>query len=542
MSYVPGLILPHIGDQRPRILTSPPRISSRGREAVEMAQICGLDLDPWEVLALDEMLGVREDGRWAAKDVGIIAGRQNGKDVILEARELFGLFLSEDEELIIHSAHLFDTSIRHFNRVLQLIESTPDLDRFLTSHKGSVSRSHGNEGIEIFRDGAKRELRFKTRTAGGGRGYTCDCLILNEAMILSGIAVGAILPALSAVPNPQVIYAGSAGMKHSVAFGRVRARGMGRLRPDGSRECTDPNLAFMEWSIDACGQFCLPDCEEHDQQPFRFDPRASETERIRKMNRLIISYAKANPGFGIRIGGVESPELSLEHIESERRQLDPDEFQRERLGVGDWPVEGETWKIIDEESWKACLDMTSSPLDPVSFGIDMTPDRKYACIVVAGLNPDGMVHVEITGGDELDHKSGDRWVAPRILELAERWKPCAIVIDKASQAGSLIGGLEAKGLTIESPTRRQYAQACGWLGSAVVPPRGGEHLLVHRDQVPLTTAVAGVDKRALDELWVWDTTAAAVDISPLRAATLAIWGFQEKANEAPASEPWVVVM
>jgi len=205
-------------------------------------------------------------------------------------------------------------------------------------------------------------------------------------------------------------------------------------------------------------------------------------------------------------------------------------------------VEGEAWRVVDELSWKACIDRTSSPLDPVSFGVDMTPDRKYACIVAAGLNPDGMVHVEITGGDELDHKASDRWVVARLEELIETWKPCAIVIDKASQAGSMIGTLESKGIEVISPTRREFAQSCGWFGSAVVPPRGSDHLVVHRDQVPLTTAVAGADKRNLDELWVWDTANAAVDLSPLRAATLAVWGHQQKANEASASEPWVVVM
>jgi len=537
----PRLVLPPMGVQIPRILTSPPRVSSRGQEAVELAEIAGLDLDPWESLSLDEILGVRADGRWAAKDVGLIAGRQNGKDVILEARELFGLFLAEDEELLIHSAHLFDTSIRHFNRVLQLIESTPDLEAFLNKRGGRISRSHGDEGIEIIRDGAKRELRFKTRTAGGGRGYTCDCLILNEAMILSGIAVGAILPTLSAVPNPQVIFAGSAGNKQSTALGRLRQRGLGKVRPDGTRVCTDESLAFMEWSIDACGQFCPQDCEVHDQQPFPFDPRMPEVERIRKTNRLIVSYTKANPGWGIRIGGVESPELSFEHIESERRQLDPDEFQRERLGIGDYPVEGESWRVIDEASWRACTDMTSSPVDPLSFGIDMTPDRKHACIVVAGLNPDGLAHVEISGGDELDHRSGDRWIVPRMVELAERWKPRSIVIDKASQAGSLIGPLEKEGLVIESPTTREFAQSCGWFGSAVVPPRGGTNLIVHRDQVPLTAAVAGADKRVLAELWAWDKAGAAVDISPLVAATLAVWGLHHGAENGESSEPWVMV-
>ncbi len=534
----PRLVLPETGDQTPRIYCVPPKISSRGQEALELAEIAGLTLDPWEALVMDEMLGVQHDGRWASKDFGLITGRQNGKDVCLETRELFGLFLSEEDELIIHSAHLFDTSLRHFQRIEQLIESTPDLDRFLVTHKGSVSRSHGSEGFEIIRDGVKRELRFRTRTEGGGRGWTCDCLIFNEAMILSGVTVGAIYPTLSAVPNPQVLFVGSAGMRHSTALGRLRRRGLRR----------EPRVGLMEWSIEECSQFCSEDCEVHDQKQFKIKHGMTDDEIIRKTNRLIISYSKANPGWGIRIGGVNDARQSFEHIEGEKRQMDPDQFDRERLGLGDWPIEDDAWLVIDEASWKICADETSSPVGTVAFAIDMTPDRRHVCIVVAGINPDGLTHVEITGADDLDHRPNGNWVVPRIEELIERWNPCAVVIDKASQAGSLIkdlekdgGAMKLRGMEVTTPTARDYAHACGWFGSAVVPPRGQSPLLVHRNQLPLTLAVAGAAKRDLAELWAWDRKSTTTDISPLVAATLAVWGLQTRADDAEPAAPWVVV-
>jgi hypothetical protein len=43
---------------------------------------------------LERALGVREDGKWAAFEVGLDVSRQNGKGGILEARELAGLFCS----------------------------------------------------------------------------------------------------------------------------------------------------------------------------------------------------------------------------------------------------------------------------------------------------------------------------------------------------------------------------------------------------------------------------------------------------------------
>ncbi|MFE0101165.1 terminase [Streptomyces sp. NPDC059009] len=514
-----GVVIPGRGDQAPRILSAPPRVSSAGADVAELAEIAGLTLDPWQRLVLDNALGQRADGTWSAFEVGLVVGRQNGKGVVLEARELASLFLL-DEELCIHSAHLFDTSLEAFKRILGLIESTPDLDRMVKR----VSRSHGEEGIEVFRDGALRRLRFRSRTAGGGRGFSCDCLVLDEAMILTDRAVGAILPTLSAVPDPQVWYTGSSGTRDSTALGRVRTRGIGG---------DDPRLCYLEWSIDPCTQFCPVNCEDHDAQSFTPDPRWSQEEHDRQLSRLYASYPRANPGFGIRIGGTQSPERSVEHIEAERRSMSAEEFARERLGVGDWPVEGESWRVIGEAYWKACVDAASVPDGELSFGVELTPDRKAGCIVVAGLNGDGLTHIEITSSDVLDHRPGDRWIVPRIKELAARWRPRAVVINRASQAGALIPALEKAGITVLSPTAREYAQACGSLASAVVPIRGNSPTLVHLDQVPLTTAVAGVEKRAVADLWAWDQRSAAVDISPLQAATLALWGLQQSDKKAP---------
>lgn len=516
-----GPVVPGRGSQAPRILSAPPRVSSAGADVAELASIAGLELDAWQRLVLEESLGQRADGTWSAFEVGLIVGRQNGKGVVLEARELASLFLL-DEELCIHSAHLFDTSLEAFKRILGLIENTPDLERMVKR----VSRSHGEEGIEVFRDGALRRLRFRSRTAGGGRGFSCDCLVLDEAMILTDRAVGAILPTLSAVPDPQVWYTGSSGNRDSTALGRVRTRGIAG---------TDPRLCYLEWSIDPCSQFCPPTCEEHDAQTFSPDPRWSDAEYNRQLSRLYASYPKANPGFGIRIGGTRSPERSVEHIEAERRSMSDEEFARERLGVGDWPVEGESWRVIGEAHWKACIEPLSSPVGDLSFGVELTPDRKAGCIVVAGLNPDGLTHIEITSDGEtiLDHRPGDRWVVTRLADLVERWKPKAVVINRAGQAGALIPALEAKGIDIIHPTAREFAQACGSFGSAVVPMRGNHPTLVHLDQVPLSSAVAGAEKRTVADLWAWDQRGAAVDISPLQAATLAMWGLQQSASKPP---------
>src|SRR6185437_5906810 len=81
------------GSQEPRIHHVPPFVSTLGREAIELAAVAGLNLDPWQQLVLLDSLGQRPDGRWAAFEVGLVVARQNGKDSILEAMEIAGLFL-----------------------------------------------------------------------------------------------------------------------------------------------------------------------------------------------------------------------------------------------------------------------------------------------------------------------------------------------------------------------------------------------------------------------------------------------------------------
>lgn len=500
-----------LGHQSPRIGHWVPSPRSAGQEVIELAAMAGLYLDPWQQLVLDKMLGIRRDGQWTAREVGLCVSRQNGKGSILEALELGSLFLL-DEEMCIHSAHLFDTSLEAFNRVLGLIENTPDLYCMVKR----VARSHGEEGIEVFREGKKRRLRFKARSKGSGRGFTADRIIIDEAMFFDRITAAALIPVVSARPNSQIVCTGSAGDKTAEYFGRMRARGITGL---------DPRLCYLEWSIDACTEFCEEPCREgHDRSWLDNELELSEEELEIARAELVSSYAKANPGLGIRI--------SLETCESERMSMGKEAFLPERLGIGDWPVEGEAWRVIDQESWMNRYDELSRPEGPFSFAIDTTPDRRYSCIAVAGANGEGAVHGEITGylldsgNERLDHRPGTDWVVPRAIEIAKRNRPCTFTIDKGSQAGGFVDELEAAGVRVLSPTGREYAQGCGTITSMILPRKVGE-IFTHRNQPNLTAAVSNAEKRDLADLWAWDKRNAAGDISPLVAMTLAVWGHHQ---------------
>lgn len=445
-----------LGVQQPRVSSVPPGVSSAGQEAFELAAEAGLILDPWQRLVLDGALGERRDGKWSAFEVGLIVPRQNGKGAILEARELAGLFLF-GEQLILHSAHEFKTAQEAFRRVLALVENTD----WLRKRVARIRTSHGEEGIELL-DGAR--LRFVARSGGSGRGFSGDTVILDEAMILGPDAMAALLPTLSARPNPQLWYAASAGLETSGQLRQVRERGS---RGD------EPGLAFFEWSA----------------------PTDSDLDDVD-------GWLQANPALGIRI-----PD---EFVERERAAMPELEFARERLGIWD---DGRRDAVIPMDVWEASADSRSVPNDPVAFAIDVPPDRSASSIAIAGRRSDGLAHVEV-----VDHRKGTHWVVERTVELVKRWTPSAVVVDPSGPAGSLIPDLEAAGVTVSTTSAREMAQACGAFYDTAVDRR-----LRHLDQPLLNSALGAARKRTLGDAWAWhrrDLT----DISPLVACTLALYG------------------
>lgn len=446
---------------RPEAITS-----SAGQEAAELAASAGLVLDDWQRFVLDVGLSERQDGTWSAFEVGLIVPRQNGKGSILEARELAGLFLF-DERLILHSAHEFKTANEAFLRIRSLIERTPDLAR-----KVKQIRQANEVSIET-KTGAR--LLFVARSRGSGRGFSGDCVILDEAFNLGAEAMGALLPTLSAKPNPQIWYTSSAPMEGSVQLHAVRRRALA----GGS-----PRLAFMEWSIDP------------------------ETDRVDDP----VSWAKANPSFGIRIGE--------EFVRAEIDAMPAPEFARERLGVPD-PEPVEDPPLFPLADWNRLADPSSEFGGKVAFTVDVAPGGEWAAIAMVALRPDGLPHVEL-----VDHRPGVDWLAARRAELDRAHRPKMWVRDPSGPAVELVGKFrDLKG--------RESTEAATRLVSAVAEG-SFRWLCDERFAVGLSAAVVGARRKDQgDGNWKWSRLGSGVDISPLVSMTWALWAAPIVARAKP---------
>jgi hypothetical protein len=454
-----------IGSQRPRIELIPDSVYSAGDEAIELAALAGLHMDDWQQYVLRGSMGLREDGRWAASTVGLVCPRQCGKSVVLDARQLAGLFIL-NEPLAISSSHEFKTTSESFRRILTLIQETPDLDRKLAK----VSTSHGNEGIEL-KNGNR--LRFIARSSGSGRGWSATTVYLDEAYSLQHKEMAAMLPTMAAntlYGNTQLWFASSAGMPNSEVLSDLRERGK---NPSSER------LAYLEWSA-------ADNAESDDLE----------------------AVYQANPGLGIR--------MSLDHVENERATLGDEEYRRERLGV--WAkLGGES--VIPAGVWSEALDESAKPGKSVAFAVDVPPGRESATICSASYLEDGRIHFEV-----VDRREGTSWVPTRMAELKEKWKPVAIVVDAGSAAGALLPDFQRARVRTKQISLRDYAQACGSFYDTVMHGRAS-----HPGESVLDEAVDAARQKHIGETaFYWTRKNVVSDISPLVGCTNALYGLQSK--------------
>lgn len=506
------------GATRPRLFSAPSRIASytAGDDAVELAADAGLILDEWQAWVLRQAMAERDDFTFAAFEVGIVCARQNGKNAIVEARQLAGLF-NHHHRLQIHTAHEFKAAQEHFLRVRDLVDSKDAYRRKVAR----IMTSHGEEGIELkatpclvmgsanrfVRRSVKSRLRFLARSSGSGRAFSCDALYYDEAMKLALEQVSASFPTMSARWNPQIWYTGSAGDETSVQLGSVRDRGIAG---------GDPDLLFVEFSIDPHTEFCNldpgrgPVCTAHDDP---HDPR---------------SWAKANPGIPHRI--------TLAYIAKEMRAMSPtgvsvappDGFAREILSVGSWPVSADGWAVISKDMWEARRDPAGSdaerPARPLCLAVDSTPDQSASAIGLAGLRPsDGRMVIQVPVGDDgmPDHRAGTGWLIPRLVQLSGRVRPCAVVIDPRGPLGEDFAlAAEKAGLRVERITGADVAGAFAWFYRACK-----EDTVRHLGQGSLTNGLAGAATRDVgDGGKAWARKNTSIDICALVACSFAGWG------------------
>ena len=418
-------------------------------------------------------MGERSDGRWASKFVGISAPRQNGKSQLIVARALAGVLLF-GEKMILISAHETDTAREVWKRLIDVVESNPTLEARVTGRMDAINRE-----FLSFGQGADRQtIKLKARRRAGVRGFSADCLLLDEAQILDKGSWGSIVPTMSARPNPQIWLFGTPPTEEDdpFAFSRVRESAMAKT----------VRHTWLEWAA-------APDAD--------FDSPAV--------------WASANPAFGVRI--------SAEACADDRAAMDDQQFGQERLGI--WRVDS-TNAVFTAAEWDALAsDGPALGVKPEALAVDMSHGRQISVAACWHTEGGGLFAEEVWAGP--DTAQAIAWLRARAGYRIP------IVIDAASPASSLIPALKAVRAKVMMTNATDMSKSCGLVFDMV--KAATLHHGAGPGQDALSAAVAGARKRPIRDAggWGWDRRDESVNIAPLVAFTLAVLGASSVRRKEP---------
>lgn len=433
-------------------------------------------------------MGERRDNTWAAKRVGVTVPRQNGKSQLLVARALAGAVLFGEKKIVI-SAHQQDTAREAFNKLVEILEADGNgwlMDRVKPN---GVMNAINREQVK-FRNGAT--IQFKARSGAAGKGFSSDCLMLDEAQILSQRAWVSINSTMSAMQNPQVWLLGTSPQAEddSEVFESIRSAAI-----DGRSNVA----AWAEWGADA-------DSPEY---------AAAKADLLAKRWTPAVEYIcwSGNPAWNTRI--------NHDVVEGELETYAPDKFAQDRLGI--WLSEMQYSGAIAGEAWSAA-GVTVKPDGEPAFGVAFSMDGKRVSLAGCVLRDDDTGHVELI--DAGDGRGGldalADWFCEKDSEGVARWrKSSGIVVSGAAGAGVLKTMLIKRRV----PERRirvantpQYLQACVMFDDAVREKRVTH--LASEGQAALDASVGVIDK---DKRGGWSAHGDG-DETPVEAVSLALWG------------------
>jgi hypothetical protein len=395
-----------------------PKGAARGSDAddaIFLASSYGLIPDDWQEDALEDWLLRGRNGLWLAKTCGMAVSRQNGKNGIIEVRELFGMVVLGEKFL--HTAHEVKTARKAFKRLKHFFGEQvndpnakyPELNALVVE----IRSTNGQEAI-VLRDGGSVE--FVARSKGSGRGFTVDVLVLDEAQDLTDEELEALLPTISSAPSgsPQIIFTGTPPNPDKGQTGEVFTR----VRQDADKGL-DPHLAFTDYGV--------PD---------------GPLEKL-DLDDIDTLY-QTNPALA-------AGRLQLEVCRTERRRMSAAGYARERYGwwgnlSGGENVEGAF------PGWNAAGSETREPPERhQSIGLAVALNREWSSIASAGFTDDDETFV-----GSVRRELGTRWLVDEALRIQDE-SGCAVAINGAGPGKNLIPDLEDAGVDLTILTD---AEAC----------------------------------------------------------------------------------
>lgn len=502
-----------LGKTEPRIWTKPLREltpeTSLGFEAIEAAKIAGRKLHPWQrfflIHSLELALGSFTSDQFPVlryKTVLLLVSRQNGKSFIMSTRLLWRMMMWDGPEqepaLILGAAHKLNAA----EEILDL--STKALQRSAgrkyIAHKSNVN---GNKYLEL-----SNGTRYKCEAASddGGRGLSVTDLAFDELRQQRDWASwSALTNTTNARFSSQTIAVSNAGTSKSDVLRGLRKQGLdriadwakyveaGAMSAEDFANSHDTTMGLFEWSAPE-------DCDIWDR-----DGWAQSNPSMGYEDEHGIAYVTeemlASKAALVGVGGAEGVP---EHV-----------FRTENLcqwvtvaAEGPFP-DGVFDECIDAKS-RIAVD------SPRVLSIDTSHNRSMTYLAVAGYREDGTPHCEV-----IVKRANTEWVVDTVANKLNFTPDAVVVQGRGAPASSLIDFLKESGVEVTACEGSDLGPAHGQFYDRVM-----NKSVRFRDQQALNVAAADAVKRTLGEVWVWSRKDSPVDVAPLCAVTLALWGLE----------------
>jgi hypothetical protein len=458
------------GVQTPRIHSKLTDLPSKGQDMIDLATELGINLMEWQRFVCIHGHKVRPDGRWAHSELGLIMARQQGKSTLMMLRILTGMFVW-GEGLQLASAHRLTTSLETFRQIVGLIETNPRLEKEVKK----IRWQHGAEEIELF--GNRRFVVKAANNAARGLSKP-ETIHLDELREYKDEdAWSSMRYSMMAAKNPQVWVYSSAGDQHSVILNKLRERAL-------ASATTDDPIGWFEWSAEPDAPILLPSGEINWS-----------------------AFAQANPSLGITI-----------HPDNLKAVInDPPDIVRTEV-LAQWVDTINS--AIDAQKWGMCQ-ADPIPLDPEQptwFGLDLSPDRKFAALTATQRLPGEKFNLVLLHTWSNDFSINDLAVANDIAPYARKYNVQTIAYS-ARTAQAVASRLIPAGFSCTNMDGAIYAESCDrWLGAI------NSHRLQHGGQDELTQQTLSAAKLPYgDGSWIIGRRASRVAVCAAVASALATY-------------------
>jgi len=479
------------GRAAPRLWTRPlrplTRETSYGYRFMDWCSERSYPLDPWERWVAIHVGELLPDGRPRFRRVVIIVARQNGKTLLLKLLILWWAYEDAQLTILMTSTNL-DYARAALFEAAEMAGAEVNMPRGFRRMPGlqppAIRQANGQERLTAPSrqddDGFHQGGTFMIAAAKGdsaGRSLTINRLVMDEIREhKSWSPYNAAMHTLNAVRDAQAFFVSNQGDATSVVLRGLRASAM---------TGQDRRLGLFEYS---CPEGSRPDD--------------------------LAALAYANPNLGYRI----DPETLLGEAVTAMQQGGEalTKFKTEIMCL-DVPVLD---PAIDMDAWRDCAEVVelSGLRRRLAACLDVSPDGEHATLVVAAVDREGIVRVEVVREWTSAHllRRSLALTVKRVQPKVFGWFPngpaAAVAADLAAPKQRRSAAWPPPGVEVREIRAEVPAVCMGF--EELVRARG----LRHPNDELLTAQVGDTQRQQVGDVWVFGRRDAAGPIDAAYAA------------------------